>query len=50
MIVFTAGVGENSVPIRSLVCEKLSCLGVKIDSSKVKLLENKLKLVLMILR
>lgn len=31
VIVFTAGVGENSVPIRREVCEKLSCLGVKID-------------------
>lgn len=31
VIVFTAGVGENSTPIRREVCEKLSCLGVKID-------------------
>lgn len=30
-IVFTAGVGENNIPIRREVCEKLSCLGVKID-------------------
>ena len=30
-IVFTAGVGENSVPIRREICEKLACLGVKID-------------------
>ncbi len=30
-IVFTAGVGENSVPIRREVCERLACLGVKID-------------------
>ena len=27
----TAGVGENNVPIRREICEKLSCLGVKID-------------------
>ena len=33
-IVFTAGVGENSIPIRRLVCEELSCLGVKIDLDK----------------
>ncbi len=31
MIVFTAGVGENSVPIRREICEALACLGVKID-------------------
>ena len=30
-IVFTAGVGENNIPIRREICEKLSCLGVKID-------------------
>ena len=26
--------GENSIPIRRLVCEELSCLGVKIDLDK----------------
>lgn len=31
VIVFTAGVGENSVPVRREICEKLSCFGVKID-------------------
>ena len=31
VIVFTAGVGENSIPIRREICEKLACLGVKID-------------------
>ena len=30
-IVFTAGVGENNVPIRRLICEQLACLGVEID-------------------
>ncbi len=34
VIVFTAGVGENSTPIRKLVCEKLLPLGVKIDLEK----------------
>ena len=34
IIVFTAGVGENNVPIRREICEKLSCLGVKIDLDK----------------
>ena len=31
IIVFTAGVGENSVPVRREICEKLACFGVKID-------------------
>ena len=31
IIVFTAGVGENNVAIRREICEKLSCLGIKID-------------------
>ena len=31
IIVFTAGVGENNIPIRREICEKLSCLGIKID-------------------
>lgn len=34
VIVFTAGVGENSSPIRRLVCEQLLPLGVKIDLEK----------------
>ena len=34
LIVFTAGVGENNIPIRREVCEKLACLGVKIDLDK----------------
>ena len=34
IIVFTAGVGENNIPIRKEICEKLSCLGVKIDQEK----------------
>jgi acetate kinase len=34
IIVFTAGVGENNIPIRREICEKLACLGVKIDLDK----------------
>ena len=34
VIVFTAGVGENSIPIRRQVCEELACLGIKIDLDK----------------
>lgn len=34
VIVFTAGVGENSIPIRRQVCEEIACLGIKIDLDK----------------
>jgi len=34
LIVFTAGVGENNIPIRREICEKLTCLGIKIDLDK----------------
>lgn len=36
VIAFTAGVGEKSPILRKLVCEKLACLGVKIDEEKNK--------------
>jgi len=44
LIVFTAGVGENSIPFRRLVCEKLACLGVKIDLDKNNLMGEMVKL------
>ena len=31
IIVFTAGVGENSITVRRQICEELACLGIKID-------------------
>ena len=34
VIVFTGGVGENLIPIRREICEKLDVLGVKIDLDK----------------
>ena len=34
MIVLTAGVGENNSYIRKEICDRLKCLGVKIDNSK----------------
>lgn len=43
-IVFTAGVGENSIPVRREICEKLSCLGVKIDLDKNNITREKVKL------
>ncbi len=33
-VVFTAGVGENSVRVRSRVCERLSFLGVEVDPAR----------------
>ncbi|MMZ70573.1 Acetate kinase [compost metagenome] len=33
MIVFTAGVGENSAVVREKVCENLTYLGVEIDKA-----------------
>jgi acetate kinase len=34
VLVFTAGVGENSVALRSAVCEKLAFLGIELDREK----------------
>ncbi len=33
-IVFTAGIGENSPELRSLICENLEVLGIELDKSK----------------
>ena len=30
--VFTAGIGENSIPVRATLCDKLAWLGVKLDA------------------
>lgn len=35
-LVFTAGVGENSAPVRALTCDKMDGLGIKIDDEKNK--------------
>jgi acetate kinase len=34
VLIFTAGVGENSTSVRERVCERLAFLGLKIDSSQ----------------
>ena len=34
VIVMTAGVGENSINTRKMICEKIASLGVKIDEEK----------------
>lgn len=33
MIVFTAGIGENSLDVRGKIVERLSCLGIKLDEN-----------------
>ena len=43
-IVFTAGVGEKNIPVRRLICEKLACLGVKIDLDKNNITGEQIKL------
>ena len=37
VLVFTAGVGENGVMMRQMICEGLEFLGVKLDVEKNKL-------------
>jgi acetate kinase len=32
-LVFTAGIGENSAPVRAALCERLAWLGVKLDAA-----------------
>ena len=44
IIVFTAGVGENNIAIRREICEKLSCLGIKIDLDKNNVRGEEVKL------
>lgn len=34
VLVFTGGIGENSSGIRSLACQGLGCMGIKIDEKK----------------
>lgn len=33
-VVFTAGLGENSISMRAIICETLGFLGIKIDAAK----------------
>lgn len=33
-IVFTAGIGENSIDLREKICEGLECIGIKLDKEK----------------
>jgi acetate kinase len=34
VLVFTAGIGENSAEVRSAACERLAFLGVSLDKDK----------------
>ena len=34
VITFTAGIGENSIPMREMIIERIQSLGVKIDVNK----------------
>lgn len=36
-IVFTAGVGENDVRVRQLICENMNFMGIKLDEEKNKI-------------
>ncbi|WP_298366537.1 acetate kinase [uncultured Lutibacter sp.] len=42
-IVFTAGVGENSVPMRKMVCENLDFFGIDIDLEKNNMKARKIE-------
>ena len=44
IITFTAGVGENSIPVRRMICEALAPLGVKIDLDKNNVMGEKVKI------
>ena len=44
-IVFTGGVGENDQLTRSLVCENMDFLGIRLDSDKNKLPNNGLRAI-----
>jgi len=44
-IVFTAGIGENSVLMRQLICENLDFLGIELDDKKNHIKPNKLRVI-----
>jgi acetate kinase len=44
-IVFTAGVGENSVTLRKAVCEGITCFGLAIDDEKNKIRSGEDRLI-----
>ena len=44
MIAFTAGLGENAAPVRKMICDALSCLGVKMDEKQNEIRGEEVKL------
>ncbi|NER15846.1 acetate/propionate family kinase [Spongiivirga citrea] len=44
-IVFTAGIGENSSKVRSLVCNSMDYLGIILDETKNKLRNNAIRAI-----
>ena len=44
MLVFTAGLGENAIPVRKMICESLKVLGVEIDEKKNEVRGEEIKL------
>ncbi|GAA4964899.1 acetate kinase [Algibacter aquimarinus] len=44
-IVFTAGIGENSIEMRQRICEDLDYLGITIDTKKNKVRPDKLTVI-----
>lgn len=49
-IVFTAGVGENSISTRRQIVDKLGALGIKLDEEANNVRGEERKLLLMILK
>ncbi len=44
MLVFTAGLGENAIPVRKMICDSLKVLGVEIDDKKNEVRGEEIKL------
>jgi acetate kinase len=44
-IIFTAGIGENSILIRKMVCKNLNFLGIELDASKNNIRPKSLTLI-----
>ncbi|MBP7652645.1 acetate kinase [Candidatus Dependentiae bacterium] len=44
-IIFTAGIGENAIDLRTDVCSRLSVFGVKLDVEKNKIISNSARLI-----
>ncbi|BBH20945.1 acetate kinase [Paenibacillus baekrokdamisoli] len=45
VLVFTAGVGENSVMVRQAVCENLSFMGIELDNERNEIRSKEVRLI-----